>query len=274
MAAEKAQEAQEHEATKSRDESKRERSTIDFPYGDLSDAEAVAKGVHGVSGSSCEWEQLAAKLEQAPLGGGFRQRMLTAKAFGLVTYTQGKVTLTPLGSKINDPKKEKAARAEAFLAVELYKAVYDKFKGGVLPPTDALEAEMVALGVAKKQSGKARQYFQRSAQQGGFFWSGQDRLVYPAIKPDADDQANDSETKDNANSKGQNNNRGSGGGGRPRHPLIEGLMRELPEEKTPFPMEAQKNWLQLASSLFKVIYESPDDGRASLKIEIQKDSSK
>src|ERR1019366_4738834 len=164
---------------------KRERSTIEFPYLGLDVAVEMAKGVHEVGGSSCQWDQLAARFNQAANGGGFRQRVMTAKTFGLLTYSQGTITLTKLGTQICDPEQEAAAKAEAFLAVPLYKAVYDQFKGGTLPPPPGLETAMVSLGVTPKQKATARQVFQRSATEAGFFAYGQSRLVLPAIKSSA-----------------------------------------------------------------------------------------
>jgi len=249
-------------------DNKRERSTIKFPYGDLADAVDVAKGVHAVGGTSCEWEQLAAHLKQAADGGGFRQKMLAAKLFGVVEYSQRKVTLTSLGSRICDPKQERAAKAEAFLTVPLYKAVYDKFKGNTLPPTAALEAEMAGMGVAEKQTDKARQYFQRSAEQAGFFWSGQDRLVMPASKPNGEtgvtDLPKDTE-KDRRHGGG-----GDDGGSGECDPAIRGLIKRLPAPDSDWPLEKQAKWLLAVSHAFDVIYPREDDGR-SLKIIIEKD---
>jgi hypothetical protein len=42
-----------------------------------------------------------------------------------------------------------------------------------------LEREIANLGVAPKQTDKARQSFERSARQAGFFLQGEDRLVQP-----------------------------------------------------------------------------------------------
>jgi hypothetical protein len=58
--------------------------------------------------------------------------------FGLIETTNGNHKLTPLGRAIVDPQQEREARARAFLNVPLYKAIYDKYKGGVLPPAAAL----------------------------------------------------------------------------------------------------------------------------------------
>src|SRR6185312_10276412 len=132
------------------EESGQGRSSIKFPYLDLDDAVEVAKGVHHAGGTSCQRDQLAAQLGQAATGGGFNLRLITAKMFGLITYDRGTVSLYPLGQKIVDPDKEKAARAEAFLNIPLYRAIYEQFKGTTLPPNAGLEGAMENLGVAPK----------------------------------------------------------------------------------------------------------------------------
>jgi hypothetical protein len=247
---------------------KRERSRIEFPYLDLDAAVEIAKGVHELGGSSCGWDQLAARLGHSATGGGFRLRAMTAKTFGLVIYGQGTVTLTELGKRLCDPQQEKAAKVEAFLVVPLYNAIHEKFKNVTLPPPDALETEIANLGVAPKQKGKARQAFQRSATSAGFFWSGQNRLVKPAIKgsaaatpapevePEKPDKKKEKQDDD------------------PRHPLIEGLIKELPQPQAEWTTEDRKKWLQMASTIFDVIYKDSDDSRGSLKVVVEKNSAK
>jgi hypothetical protein len=61
--------------------------------------------------------------------------------------------------------------------VPLYRAIYDQYKGRLLPGNAALEEDMLKLGVAQKQKSRARQGFQRSAEQAKL---GRDRLVVPA----------------------------------------------------------------------------------------------
>ena len=122
------------EDAKSQEEGKRERSTILFPYLPLDDAVAIAKGVHAVAGSSCQMDQLAGQLKQSPASSMFKLRVSTARIFGLVTYSQGTVSLTALGTRICDQQQEQAAKADAFLTVPLYKQIYEQFKGGRSPP--------------------------------------------------------------------------------------------------------------------------------------------
>lgn len=58
------------QSKKEGDSSARGRSTIEFPYLDLDSAIEVVQAVHSVGGTSCEWNQLAAQMKQAPQGGG------------------------------------------------------------------------------------------------------------------------------------------------------------------------------------------------------------
>jgi hypothetical protein len=253
------------------DNGKREQSTIAFPYLDLNEGIKIAKAVFEVHGSTCQVDQAAAQIKESPTSSNFRSKIATAKTFGLVTTGQGALILTKLGTQICDPQQEKSARADAFLTVALYKAIYEKFRGSALPPNAGLEAAMVSLGVAEKQKERARQIFQRSAQEAGFFQFGTDRLVLPAIKGSAtasavtsteeSEEATDSEVIDK-----QRKNKGSGGG-EEYHPFIQGLLRKLPPAETDWPMEA-------AIKIFDLMYADSEDSRRSISIDLKKDSAK
>lgn len=276
MAKEKTAETQ--DVSDTTPDTNRERSQIGFPYGDLDDASGVTKGVHQVGGNTCELNQLAAHLQMAASGGGFRQRLLTAKMFGLVSYGRETISLTALGGRLCDSKQEKTAKAYAFLTVPLYKQIYEKFKSGVLPPTnEALETAMVQVGVAKKVKDKARQTFQRSAQQAGFFWAGNDRLVMPKGSTATIDEPTDIEHKDSdeteknkdKDTSGGGNNAGGGG----RHPFIQGLLKEMPSEGSVWPTADRVKWLKAAAMIIDLIYTNEDTGKP-LKIEVSADSAK
>lgn len=249
----------------------RERSTIGFPYLDLDDAVEVAKAVHTVGGQSCQWEQLAAQLNQAPTGGGFRLRLLTAKTYGLLNYDRGTVTLTALGTQVSDPDQERAARVNAFLTVPLYKAIYEQFKGGTLPPAAGLETAIGTMGVAPKQKDKARQVFQRAAKQAGFFDFGPSKLVMPSIKGSAAAPTIENERELPDPEKRKRKDEDDEGG---RHPLIEGLLKELPQPQSEWTTEDRKKWLEMASAIFNMIYRDSDDSRGSLKVVVERNSAK
>jgi len=156
------------------------RSTIAFPYSGLADAEQIADALHH-RGDSATVDEIAAKLGQTTSSGSFRTKMATARIFGAIDVRRGQATLTPLGRRLVDSDKQRQARVDAFLHVPLYKQIYDAFKGHQLPGNAGIENRMVQLGVSPKQTERARQALQKSADRAGFFESGRDRLVKPAL---------------------------------------------------------------------------------------------
>ena len=155
------------------------RSTIAFPYASLKDAEQVAKALQDHWGGSASPEQLAASMGSSPKSGTFRTKTSTAKTFGLTETGRGQIALTSLGQQILDPRTQAAARVKAFLAVPLFNKLHDEYKMATLPQDRGLESKIESLGVSTKQTDKARQSFQRSAEHAGFFKHGRDRLVKP-----------------------------------------------------------------------------------------------
>jgi hypothetical protein len=156
------------------------RSTIAFPYTPLADAEQVAHALHDRGGTAA-MDELAAQLNQVISSGAFRTKVATARTFGAASVRRGQATLTDLGRRLVDSSKVDQARVDAFLTVPLYRKVYDEYKGHTLPGPEGLENAMARFGVSPKQTEKARQAFQRSAEQAGFFRQGSDRLVSPAL---------------------------------------------------------------------------------------------
>jgi hypothetical protein len=258
------------------------RSTIKFPYLDQDDAVEVARAIQQHFGRSCERDQLAGHFNVQANGGGFNLRMVTAKMFGLVNSEKGTLTLTPLGIRVSDPSLEKAARVESFLLVPLYKKIYDDYKGQLLPGNSGLESFIERAGVAPKQKDKARQAFQRSATQAGFFAYGANRLVLPAIKGSTGESVSGQNPQDpgivKADSQLSNQN-GSGGGGNggddPPHknPFIQGLLSKLPPENTEWTSEDRKKWLQTAASIFDLVYKGAANDTSELSITLTKNSA-
>jgi hypothetical protein len=231
------------------EDGKYQRSTIEFPYNDLDDSIEIARAIATNAGVSCTVEQLAA-YQQKAIGGPFRVRLSSARMFGITKNEKGQVHLTELGRMITDPKTEAAARAEAFLSVELYKAIYEKYRKFALPGPTGLEKEIQVLGVSSKQADKARQTFMRSAKQAGFFAHGEDRLVKPAhgalpltqpIIP-ADDNGKDG--------KGGG---GGGGDGGSNDPLIRAMIQKLPP-KGPWSARERKTWMKMMEMAFNLAY--------------------
>jgi hypothetical protein len=230
----------------------RERSGIAFPYVDLDDALSVANAIYTNAGRQASWDQLAAYLKhESANSGAFRLKVGAARLFGLVETSRNEVALSELGQDAVDPEKAKLAREEAFLKVPLYREVYDKYRGKLLPPDVGLEREMRDLGVPAKQVAKARQVFQRSADEAGYFAQGKDRLVRPAGS-----RARDAEPVRVQSTSPVPERTGPSG----YHPFIEGLLQALPQPGTEWPSDERKKWLGTAENVFALMYK---DGSAT-----------
>ena len=138
------------------------------------------------------------------------------------------------------------------MTVPLFKALYENYKSGVVPPAAALEREIVGLGVSEKQKGRARQVFERSAEEAGFFEHGRNRLVMPGLPP------RDEKLDGDKSSGGKKGGNGNGGGNGPTppeiDPIIKGLLARLPKAGETWPDAERKLWLQLLEGSFKLIY--------------------
>jgi hypothetical protein len=243
------------EATKEADDGQnRQRSTIAFPYVDLNAAIELAQAIHGNVGSSgdCDDTQLAVWTNQSTKSSTFRIQLSGARMFGLMaTDGAGRHRLTDLGRSIVDPSQARESRVRAFMMVPLFKAIYESNKGGVLPPTAALAREMVGLGVAEKTKDRARQVFERSAEQAGFFEAGRNRLVMPGIVVGRE-QPREEGARATAGEVGSG---GNGGGG--KDPLIAALIQKLPKAG-PWAAEDRVTWLQMIAMAFQMHYGTTD----------------
>jgi hypothetical protein len=240
----------------------RQRSTIGFPYMPLKDAVELVEAIHGNVGlGDCGDDQLAAWTNQSIKSSGFRVQIASARLFGLITGDgTGRIRLTDLGRQIVDPAQAREAKATAFQNVPLYKAIYDMHRGGVLPSqAAALEREMVGLGVSEKVKDRARQTFERSAEQAGYFEHGRNRLVMPAVTTAREPEREELVTKEV--DRGGN---GGGGGENPPDidPIIRGLLSRLPKTGEVWPEPERKLWLQLLEGSFQLIYKTsaPEKG--------------
>jgi hypothetical protein len=230
--------------------SARQRSTIAFPYMDLDSAIELASAIHAhVGHGDCDDDQLAAWSNQSAKSSTFRVQVYAARTFGILEGEGAKHKLTDLGRSIVDPNQSRAARVRAFLSVPLFKALFENHRSGVLPPTAALEREIVQLGVSEKQKGRARQVFERAAEEAGFFEHGKNRLVTPGVAPGT--QAKNKEKDKNV--EGHHHHHASGNGGGPQDTLIQALIEKLPPAG-PWSADERVNWLKLLTMAFQIAY--------------------
>lgn len=239
----------------------RQRSKIAFPYVALKDAIEFAEAIHGNVGmNECDDAQLAAWTNQSIKSSGFRIQLSGARMFGVLsTDGNGKHRLTELGQMILDPNRTREAKATAFLSVPLYKAIFDRYRTGILPPNAAaLEREMVALGVSDKVKARARQSFEKSAEQANFFEHGKNRLVMPGFVSHREPPREEPKKEEEYGG-------GSGGGGGPPDvdPIIRGLLARLPPAGKVWPEMERDLWLDLLKGSFKLIYKDADKPASS-----------
>lgn len=243
----------------------RGRSTVDFPYFDLDSGVEVARAVREIGFTSCDPASLAAKLSMAPDGGGFRMRLLASKTFGLLNYGRaagGAVELTEIGQLVASEESERRGRLDAFMAIPLYKALFERLKGQILPPGPAIERLMEQMGVAPKQKDKARQVFLRSAKQAGLFELSSDRMTMPpslnTVPPAAPQALAQSPTP----------HLGSNDGGNTKlHPFIQGLIEKLPAPDSEWELSARAKWLVTAANIFDLMYKDNNDVGIKVKLE-------
>jgi len=237
---------------------RRERSSIEFPYMSLDEAMSVAKGVHETTGSGwCQMDQLAAALGLSMASSGFRVRMGTAKMFGLIESERGTqaVRLTDLGHRVVDPAQERGAKIQAFLNVPLYNKLVDLHRGKTLPPPAALERVMAELGVARKQTDRARQTFERSALGAGFFDFGRDKLVAPAVNASVSGVKREEDRhRDVKASNVVREGMGGDGDGFTGDPLIDALIRKLPRAGDQWSPAERSTWMTLIKMAFDLAY--------------------
>ena len=231
------------------------KSSIEFPYGDLNDAIKVASIIQERYGTECDTDQLSAELGTHPTNGTFRTKLSAARIFGATENRRGYVAITSLGRRLADPHSRRNASVEAFLGVELYGKIFEKFKGEQLPPPKALERVMVNLGVVQKQVPRVRQAFNRSAEQAGFFESAKDRLVKPGSpseKANVDDSA-----KQDAPVYGTN-----------LDPLILALIQKIPSASEGWPKETRIRWFRTFAMNVSQVY---DDATSTVDLKIEED---
>lgn len=235
---------------------KRVVSTIEFPYYGLESCLELVQKIHEKAGRSAATpDQVAAWLNSTVTSGTYKLRMSASRMFGLIGGERGAVRITDLAARAIDPTTAGQARAEAFLQVGLYRKVFEENRGRLLSKAAGLEAEMVTLGVSPNQKDKARQIFERSAREAGFFTSGAGRLVEPtfngpsasAIIPEAPE--GEPEPAKPAASTGKSKVMAVAD-----DPLVQGLLSRMPPPEKGWPAPERARWLQTFAMNLELIY--------------------
>ena len=250
------------------DASTRERSTIEFPYSNLEEAEEGAKQLFNAAGTTeVSAVQAAAAMNQSPNSSGFRTRLASMKLFGLLEGEQGRMRLSELGRAIAEAHSAIEARAKAFARVPLYAKVIENHDGHTLPRAAPLELEFANWGVAKKQTDRARQVFERSAKHAGYIKAGSDRFVAPILR----NERTATDSNGISEPSGQRPNGGNGGGdGGDLDPVIRALVQKIPPSSAPWGVDEQVMWLRMMAMAFNMTY----GGKRQIKIEAETEASR
>jgi hypothetical protein len=237
-----------------RPEVSRERSIVRFCYEDLASAQSVVKALHSQYGGRATYDQIALELGSSPTSGAFRNKVSAARMFGFVTVDrQGVISPTPLGTNLLDERTASDARAEGFLNVPLYAQLYERFRNSTLPGDKGLENVIREMGVASKQVVTARQVFQRSAQQAGYFRHGRNRLVRPP-QGIVTESGYAEERTDERQEEGQP--------GMQADPLLASLFQKLPPREKGYSDRERQDFVAALQAIFNVVY-GPVDEKAT-----------
>jgi hypothetical protein len=126
-----------------------------------------------------------------------------------------------------------------------------------------MERELVGLGVSEKVKDRARQTFERSAEQGGFFAHGRNRLVMPGIG--AGLQREEEKPRDE-----EGNGGGGAGGGDDLglDPLLLALLKKIPDVEKGWPAAQRVRWFRTFAMNVSQIYDEEADP-VEMKIELE-----
>jgi hypothetical protein len=175
--------------------------------------------------------------------------------FGFVTVDrQGTVMPTDLGRRLLDERTAADAKADAFLNVPLYAELFGRLRSATLPSDKGLESLIRDLGVAAKQVPTARQAFQRSADQAGYFHQGRNRLVTPP-RGRVEDTSGPQEEEE----PGDAQRREEGQPGMQADPLLASLFQKLPPKDQGFSKTQQDNFITALKAVFPLVYGSEDE---------------
>jgi hypothetical protein len=192
-----------------------QRSDVRFPARNLADSVAVAKSIYEKGGGKATADQLAAYLGyKSTNNGAYLARVGSARTFGLIAKSGDVFTLTARAQQVlmpTYPEQVRQGLVEAFLSVELFRRIFEDFKGKELPPEFGMKnALRNTYKVVPTRVDVALRVLMDSAEDAGFFSTRGARThlimpqlqVAPPVNPPSVTEFHDDSEK----------NRGGGGG--------------------------------------------------------------
>lgn len=249
----------------------RAKSGVAFPYWDLDSATEVAKVMHERAGGVCDNAQLATMLGYSGVrNGSFRTRVSSAKMFGVIEDTDDqKLRVSARGRRIVapiTPTDGRNARVEAFLAVDLFRKVFDRYNGTTLPENVGLRNLLQnEYRVVTDRIAPTVRILLDSAEQTGLFETAgnRTRMVMPlGAAPPAASTPPAPNTSHVQTPEPRRNGSGGGGGGDDGDgidPAILGLLKRLPPGGTTMNAKRRKALIDAFTNVVGFIYPDADE---------------
>jgi hypothetical protein len=245
------------------------RASIAYPYFDLNLSLEVPKVIHEKGGGTCTADQLAAFLNYKSVNSGtYQTRVSAARQFGLIRSENGVIVVTERAQQIFSPVMPEDAinaRAEAFLSVELFSEIFEKYKGGTIPPEAGLRNLLLqSYGFSQDRAGPAVRVLIDSAEQAGFFVASGDksRLIRPSVRASNGSPAAPANPSAPAADQHAEKPKVSGGGGDGPagvHSAIIGLLRDLPAPGSHWPPKQKARFVKAFQATLDFVYPSDDE---------------
>lgn len=245
----------------------RAKSGVRFPYHTLDDCIQVARTIHERAGGVCSVAQLATLLDYSGVrNGAFRTRMSATRMFGLIEEADEqnvKVSARGLAivAEISESLASKA-RVEAFMAVELFKKVYDRFDGTTLPGQAGLQNLLsTEYQIVTDRVAPTVRILLDSADQAGLFKTAGNRTRMTMPLTGASRTApNPPATPPQSTPELTVRHGGNGGGDGPKvDPAIMGLLERLPPGGTPLSTKKRKTLIEAFTATVNFIYPEAEE---------------
>ncbi|MFZ1701891.1 MAG: hypothetical protein WBO10_05350 [Pyrinomonadaceae bacterium] len=135
----------------------------------LESAVNLTQGSYDKAGDDIPFDVFSQVSGNTSSSSSFTRKLATMRQFGLVTFANSVIALTPLAQRMFRPRdkdERQAALKDAFLNIEVLRRIYEKYLGKILPQEEYL-ANAVGDFVPKEYAGKWAQMFMDSARFAG-----------------------------------------------------------------------------------------------------------
>ncbi len=116
-------------------------SGVHAPYISLPEAVSVLEECYDKSGDEFSLDLFSAAIKNSTSSSSFAKKLAACRNYGLVNIEGNTISLTVFSQRIFRPrssKERKATLKEAFLSVDYFRRVYERFLGKILPQEEYL----------------------------------------------------------------------------------------------------------------------------------------